>query len=88
MSAKDRVDRQGSRLGKQWARAGQLLALTGIISTTVLGGLGTTVPAAHADVKHVTHVFDIPSNNDPANLGVWQRLCIRDDGLPVDLNSF
>jgi hypothetical protein len=65
MSAKDRVDRQGSRLGKQWARAGQLLALTGIISTTVLGGLGTTVPAAHADVKHVTHVFDIPSNNDP-----------------------
>jgi prepilin-type N-terminal cleavage/methylation domain-containing protein len=32
--------------------------------------------------------YSIQSNNDPANLGVWQRLCIRDDGLPVDLSSF
>ncbi len=46
-------------------RAGQLLALSGIVSTTLLVGAGTTIPAAHADVKHVTHVFDIPSNNDP-----------------------
>jgi prepilin-type N-terminal cleavage/methylation domain-containing protein len=32
--------------------------------------------------------YSIQSNNDPANLGVWQRLCIRDDGLPVDMGSF
>jgi prepilin-type N-terminal cleavage/methylation domain-containing protein/prepilin-type processing-associated H-X9-DG protein len=32
--------------------------------------------------------YAIPSNNDPENLGVWQRLCIRDDGQPVDLGSF
>ncbi len=30
--------------------------------------------------------YSIQSNNTPpAPLGVWQRICIRDDGLPVDL---
>lgn len=28
--------------------------------------------------------FGIQSNNNPQNPGVWQRLCIRNDGLPVN----
>jgi prepilin-type N-terminal cleavage/methylation domain-containing protein/prepilin-type processing-associated H-X9-DG protein len=28
--------------------------------------------------------YTIPSNNDPSNPGIWQRLCVRNDGLPVD----
>jgi prepilin-type N-terminal cleavage/methylation domain-containing protein/prepilin-type processing-associated H-X9-DG protein len=35
---------------------------------------------------HFIH-YTIQSNNDPANLGVWQRLCIRDDGSPVSLDD-
>jgi prepilin-type N-terminal cleavage/methylation domain-containing protein/prepilin-type processing-associated H-X9-DG protein len=32
--------------------------------------------------------YAIQSNNTPpAPLGVWQRICIRDDGLPVDLSG-
>ena len=32
--------------------------------------------------------YSIQSNNTPPDpLGVWQRLCIRNDGLPVDLNG-
>jgi prepilin-type N-terminal cleavage/methylation domain-containing protein/prepilin-type processing-associated H-X9-DG protein len=30
--------------------------------------------------------YTIQSNNVPENLGVWQRICIRDDGLPVSLD--
>jgi prepilin-type N-terminal cleavage/methylation domain-containing protein/prepilin-type processing-associated H-X9-DG protein len=30
--------------------------------------------------------YTIQSNNQPPNLGVWQRVCIRDDGLPVSLD--
>jgi prepilin-type N-terminal cleavage/methylation domain-containing protein/prepilin-type processing-associated H-X9-DG protein len=32
--------------------------------------------------------YDIQSNNNSSNLGVWQRLCIRNDGLPVSLDDF
>jgi prepilin-type N-terminal cleavage/methylation domain-containing protein len=32
--------------------------------------------------------YSIQSNNAPAALGVWQRICIRDDGLPVDATDF
>ena len=32
--------------------------------------------------------YNIQSNNTPPEpLGIWQRLCIRNDGLPVDLNG-
>jgi hypothetical protein len=32
--------------------------------------------------------YTIQSNNTPPDpLGVWQRICIRNDGLPVDLNG-
>jgi prepilin-type N-terminal cleavage/methylation domain-containing protein/prepilin-type processing-associated H-X9-DG protein len=30
--------------------------------------------------------FSIQSNNTADNLGVWQRICIRNDGLPVSLD--
>jgi prepilin-type N-terminal cleavage/methylation domain-containing protein/prepilin-type processing-associated H-X9-DG protein len=32
--------------------------------------------------------YDIQSTKPPATPGVWQRLCIRDDGLPVDSGDF
>lgn len=35
---------------------------------------------------HPIH-YGVQSHNDPRNLGVWQRICIRDDGLPVDLDE-
>jgi prepilin-type N-terminal cleavage/methylation domain-containing protein/prepilin-type processing-associated H-X9-DG protein len=37
---------------------------------------------------HLIH-YNIQSNNDPAAgpLGIWQRLCIRDDGLPLSLDD-
>jgi prepilin-type N-terminal cleavage/methylation domain-containing protein/prepilin-type processing-associated H-X9-DG protein len=32
--------------------------------------------------------YTIQSNNTPPDpLGIWQRICIRNDGLPVDLNG-
>ena len=32
--------------------------------------------------------YTIQSNNTPPEpLGVWQRICIRNDGLPVDLSG-
>jgi prepilin-type N-terminal cleavage/methylation domain-containing protein/prepilin-type processing-associated H-X9-DG protein len=40
---------------------------------------------ADGSVHHIP--YTIPSNTDPANPGVWQRLCIRDDGLVVDLSG-
>jgi prepilin-type N-terminal cleavage/methylation domain-containing protein/prepilin-type processing-associated H-X9-DG protein len=33
-------------------------------------------------------LYGIQSNSDLQNLGVWQRLCIRDDGLPVNAEDF
>jgi prepilin-type N-terminal cleavage/methylation domain-containing protein/prepilin-type processing-associated H-X9-DG protein len=42
---------------------------------------------ADGSVRHIR--YSIQSNNDLTTgpLGVWQRLCIRNDGLPVDLND-
>jgi prepilin-type N-terminal cleavage/methylation domain-containing protein len=31
--------------------------------------------------------YTVQSNNDPTKLGVWQRLCVRDDGLPVNADD-
>jgi hypothetical protein len=28
--------------------------------------------------------YTIQSDNNAAHYGVWQRLCIRNDGVPVD----
>ena len=42
---------------------------------------------ADGSVRRIS--YSIQSNNTPpAPLGVWQRLCIRDDGLPVDAADF
>jgi prepilin-type N-terminal cleavage/methylation domain-containing protein/prepilin-type processing-associated H-X9-DG protein len=53
---------------------------------------GSTHPAgfnavfADGSVRNIP--YSIQSNNTPpAPLGVWQRLCIRNDGLPVDLSG-
>jgi prepilin-type N-terminal cleavage/methylation domain-containing protein len=39
--------------------------------------------ALFADGGVRTLRFDIPSNNNAHNYGVWQRICIRNDGKPV-----
>jgi prepilin-type N-terminal cleavage/methylation domain-containing protein len=36
---------------------------------------------------HFIH-YTIQSNYDAANWGVWQRLCMRDDGLPLESSDF
>jgi prepilin-type N-terminal cleavage/methylation domain-containing protein/prepilin-type processing-associated H-X9-DG protein len=42
---------------------------------------------ADGSVRHL--LYTIQSNNTPpAPLGVWQRICIRNDGLPVDPSDF
>jgi prepilin-type N-terminal cleavage/methylation domain-containing protein len=44
--------------------------------------------AVFADASLRTIRYNIQSNNSTANLGVWQRLCIRNDGLPVGSEDF
>jgi prepilin-type N-terminal cleavage/methylation domain-containing protein/prepilin-type processing-associated H-X9-DG protein len=43
--------------------------------------------AVFADGSVRTIRYTVQSNTDPANLGVWQRICVRDDGLPVNLDD-
>jgi prepilin-type N-terminal cleavage/methylation domain-containing protein len=32
--------------------------------------------------------YSVQSNNNPNNLGVWQRICIRNDGMPLNPDDF
>jgi prepilin-type N-terminal cleavage/methylation domain-containing protein/prepilin-type processing-associated H-X9-DG protein len=41
---------------------------------------------ADGSVRYIA--YTIQSNADPHNLGVWQRLCSRKDGLPVTLEDY
>ncbi len=44
--------------------------------------------AVFADCSVRSIRYDIQSNTNSSNLGVWQRLCIRNDGLPVGSEDF
>ena len=46
---------------------------------------GFNVVFADGSVRMVH--YTIQSSSDPATPGVWQRICIRDDGLPVSLDD-
>jgi prepilin-type processing-associated H-X9-DG protein len=48
---------------------------------------GFNVVFCDGSVRHLQ--YTIQSNNTPpAPLGVWQRICIRNDGLPLDSSDF
>jgi prepilin-type processing-associated H-X9-DG protein len=46
------------------------------------------INAVFADGSVRVISYSIQSNNDPRNLGVWQRLCSRNDGQPVSAGDF
>jgi prepilin-type N-terminal cleavage/methylation domain-containing protein/prepilin-type processing-associated H-X9-DG protein len=50
-------------------------------------GSGFNAVFADGSVRHIS--YSIQSNNDltAGPLGVWQRICVRDDGLPVNLDD-
>jgi|SRR6516164_452339 prepilin-type N-terminal cleavage/methylation domain-containing protein len=41
-----------------------------------------------ADGSVRTIRYDVQSNPDPQNLGIWQRICIRNDGLPISSQDY
>jgi prepilin-type N-terminal cleavage/methylation domain-containing protein len=41
-----------------------------------------------ADGSVCSITYSINSDISPGNLGVWQRLCVRDDGLPLNSGDF
>jgi prepilin-type N-terminal cleavage/methylation domain-containing protein len=48
--------------------------------------VGINAVFADGSVRQIA--FTVQSNLDPKNLGVWQRLCSRNDGRPVSLDDF
>ena len=55
----------------RFTRVGQLLALTALISTTLLAGAGRMVPAAHADTQYGALTFPQDENAQPASWDYW-----------------
>jgi prepilin-type processing-associated H-X9-DG protein len=61
-------------------QAGQWTSeLAGRFGSSHLGGFN----AVFADGSVRVISYAVQSNNDPKNLGTWQRICIRNDGLPI-----
>jgi hypothetical protein len=44
-------------------------ALIAAVTLSTIGMVAANTATAHADITHVTHVYDVPSTNDPAPFG-------------------